>query len=159
MSERVKERLCFEQFSPGQQLEHFRTITLHGDEFYQLVKTLGFSDQQIHTNEFYARSLGFRREILPGPIVFALVFQLTRAEISWNGINLGAAYVKHNLPVYPGDTLSAVSKVVRVGEWQGQKKETHGLVVARTDGLNQNGENVIEFERSVLVPLRATLGI
>lgn len=157
MSERVKERLCFEQFSPGQQLEHSRTITLHGDEFYQLVRMLGFSDQQIHTNEFYARSWGFRREILPRPIVFALVFQLTRAEISWNGINLGAEHLRHNLPVYPGDTLGAYSTVLNVKEWEGERGKTHGLVVVETIGTNQHREKIIEFERSVLVPFRETL--
>lgn len=117
MGERIiRDGPYFEQFSIGKELEHPRTVTVHGDEFYHLVKTLGFNDQPIHYNYYYARSQGYMNIILPGPIVFALVFTLTRQEISWNGINLGAEHIRHNLPVYPGDTLRAHSVVLNVKE-------------------------------------------
>lgn len=145
------ERRYFNQFSPDQGVRHPRSVGVTREEFVRLVEVLKFSDQPIHVDAEYAKEQGFNDIILPGPIVYALVFQLTRRELSWYGINLGTDNMRHLLPVYPGDILHASSTVTRVDKWDGKRAETHGLVVVDTIGMNQNYDTVIEFERSILV--------
>ena len=144
----------FEDFHPEQVLDYSGEIQLARDIFQQLVNQLEFDDQLIHVDPKYAQGVGYRDIILPGPIVYALVFRLSRREVSWSGLNVGTDSMVHKSPVYPGDILRANSKVVSIGEWKGSRGKTHGLVTFQTKGLNQNDEEVIELQRAVLNPFR-----
>ncbi len=55
-------------------------------------------------------------------------------------------------PVYVGDTLTARSRVVSARESKGQAG--FGIVTWHTEGLNQEGAKVIEFDRTNLVRKR-----
>lgn len=151
---RVERGPFFEDFHEGQLIDHPGEINLNKDTFDRLVKQLGFDDQLIHVDPDYAKSQGFEDIILPGPIVYALVFRLSRRDVSWSGINRQTEKMKHHEPVYPGDILTANSEVISVGEWAGKRGATNGLVTVQTKGLNQNDQEVIEFQRSVLNPFR-----
>ncbi|MEK7501914.1 MAG: MaoC/PaaZ C-terminal domain-containing protein [Patescibacteria group bacterium] len=144
----------FEDFQPEQVLGHPSEIQLTRDIFQELVRRLEFDDQLIHVDPEYARAEGYRDIILPGPIVYALVFRLSRRQVSWSGLNVRTDSMVHKYPVYPDDTLRANSRVVSIGEWRGSRGKTHGLVTFQTKGLNQNNEEVIEFQRAVLNPFR-----
>ncbi|MCL4419026.1 MaoC family dehydratase N-terminal domain-containing protein [Patescibacteria group bacterium] len=144
----------FEDFHPEQVLDHPGGIQLTRDMFQKLVKQLEFDDQLIHVDPEYARTVGYRDIILPGPIVYALVFRLSRRQVSWSGLNVRTDSMVHKYPVYPDDVLRASSKVVSIGEWKGSRGKTHGLVTVQTVGFNQHDEAVIEFQRAVLNPFR-----
>lgn len=58
-------------------------------------------------------------------------------------------------PVFHGDTLTAESEVVKKRE--SESRSGQGIVTVKTRGFNQNGEKVIEFKRSVLVPFRSAV--
>lgn len=72
----------FEDFHPDELLIHPERIKVTRELFTQLVKLMGFQDQEIHVNPEYAIAQGYRDIILLGPIVYTLVFQLTRQQIS-----------------------------------------------------------------------------
>jgi len=146
----------FEDFRLGEILEHEGEARLERDLFVKLVEENGFADQAIHADREYAISQGYRDIILPGPIVYTIVFRLTRRDVSWIEINVGTDGMKHREAVYPEDTLKAVSEVTELSNWQGSRGKTHGLVKVRTVGINQNKSPVIEFSRSVLNPFRQT---
>ncbi len=59
-----------------------------------------------------------------------------------------AAFLK---PVYPGDTLNAVSEVIGLKENSNRKT---GIVYVRSRGFNQNGDTVLDYVRWVMVRKR-----
>jgi 2-methylfumaryl-CoA hydratase len=81
-----------------------------------------------------------------------MVFGKTVNDVSLNAVaNLGYAGLRFLCPVYPGDTLRAVSEVL------GKKENTsgqNGVVWVRTRGENQRGETVLEYCRWVMVNKR-----
>jgi len=144
----------FEDFNVGETLDHEREVLLTKDLFTRLVEVNGFADQAIHVDKDYAISQGYRDIILPGPIIYLVVFGLTRRDVSWIGLNVGTDNMKHKAAVYPDDTLKAKSTVTDLSEWHGSRGKTHGLVRVNTIGFNQDEQEVIDFTRSVLNPFR-----
>ena len=73
------------------------------------------------------------------------------ADVSERAVNLGWREVRLPAPVFAGDTIRAETEVL-------EKRESHsrpgqGIVTVRTRGLNQRDEVVIDFERTIMVPL------
>ena len=101
----------FEDFQPEQVLGHPSEIQLTRDIFQELVRRLEFDDQLIHVDPEYARAEGYRDIILPGPIVYALVFRLSRRQVSWSGLNVRTDSMVHKYPVYPDDTLEQIQEL------------------------------------------------
>ena len=54
-------------------------------------------------------------------------------------------------PVFAGDTIRAETEVLSKRE--SKSRPGFGIVTVRTRGLNQRDEAVIEFERSIMLPL------
>ncbi|MCB9612146.1 MAG: MaoC family dehydratase [Sandaracinus sp.] len=141
----------FEDFQIGAELVHAvpRTIT-EGDQ--SLYVALTGDRFPLHCSAEYARSLGYRRETVNDLLVFHMVFGKTVTDVSLNAVaNLGYAGLRFLSPVYPGDTVRAVSKVV--GKKENSSGET-GIVWVRTTGVNQHGEIVLEYYRWVMVHKR-----
>jgi itaconyl-CoA hydratase len=63
--------------------------------------------------------------------------------------NLGWDKVKATHPVFAGDTLYAESTVLSKRE--SKSRPTQGIVTVSTRGLNQDGKEVMSFERTMLV--------
>jgi acyl dehydratase len=66
-------------------------------------------------------------------------------------VNLGWREVRLPSPVFAGDTLRAETEILAKRE--SKSRTGQGIVTVRTRGLNQRDEVVIEFERSIMVPL------
>ena len=64
--------------------------------------------------------------------------------------NLGWDKIKLTVPVYVGDTLYAESEVLSKRE--SKSRPTQGIVSVRTTGFNQDGKEVISYERTMLIP-------
>jgi itaconyl-CoA hydratase len=60
--------------------------------------------------------------------------------------------VKASHPVFAGDTLYAESTVLHKRE--SESRPTQGIVTVRTRGINQDGAEVMSFERTMLVHRR-----
>jgi len=85
-------------------------------------------------------------------IVFHKVFGATVPDISLNAVaNLGYANLRWERPVYPGDSLGAVTQVIGLKENSNGKT---GIVWVRTVGVNAAGDDVLSFVRWVMVRKR-----
>ena len=151
MREKVSRGRFFEDFRLREELVHAtpRTVTQGDAALY-----LGLYGSRFATNssEVFARRLGFLAAPLDDFLVFHLVFGRTVPDVSRNGVsNLGYADGRFGVPVYPGDTLSATSRVI--GLRQNRSGET-GIVYVRSRGINQDGDPVVEFARWVMVRKR-----
>ncbi|UCH28963.1 MAG: MaoC family dehydratase, partial [Myxococcales bacterium] len=141
----------FEDFEVGSELIHAvpRTVT-EGDASMYIGLT--GSRYPLHCSAEFARSLGHRRETINDMLTFHIVFGNTVNDVSLNALaNLGYAGVRFLAPVYPGDTLRTVSKVL--GKKENSNGKT-GVVWVQSTGTNQRGEKVLEFYRWVMVNKR-----
>lgn len=149
MSERGR---FFEDFEVGDVYDHGvgRTISETDNTWFTLLTN---NSHQIHFNTVYAGSTEFGRPLVVSTLTLAIVTGLSVADVSKNAVaNLGWDNVRLPAPVFVGDTLFAESEVI--DKRQSASRPTQGIVRVRTRGLNQRGEDVIVFERAVLVPRR-----
>jgi 2-methylfumaryl-CoA hydratase len=141
----------FEDFHPGQLLRHATPRTLHGGDLSLYIALTG-DPRPLPSSTDFARALGFERELVHDLLVFHVVFGKSVADVSANAVaNLGYADVRFLRPVYPGDTLRAVSEVIGLREASSRKA---GVVYVTTRGLDGRGEEVLRFSRWVLVEKR-----
>lgn len=143
----------YEDFEPGRLFEHHwgRTIN-EGDN--SLFSTLTLSYNPLYFNVEYARTHGHRATVVNPMLVFLVVFGLSVEDLSEaGGLFLGVDALTFHQPVYPGETLLARSTVVTRRE--SSSRPTSGIVTWHTEGLNQNGEVVVDFRRTNLVNKRS----
>lgn len=141
----------FEDFKVGQVLTHATPRTLNeGDRaLYQALFGSRFS---LQSSDEVARAAGFPQSPADDLLAFHVVFGKTVPDVSLNAVaNLGYADCRFVKPVYPGDTLSTVSKVIGLKE---NSDGATGVVYVRSIGRNQRDEIVLEYVRWVMVRKR-----
>jgi 2-methylfumaryl-CoA hydratase len=141
----------FEDFRVGQVLRHAtpRSVTEADQALYIALTGSRFA---LHSSDVFARGLGLPRAPLDDLLVFNLVFGRSVADVSLNAVaNLGYAACVFGAPVYPGDTLTARSRVLGLRETTSGKT---GVVWVRTTGTNQRDETVLDYVRWVMVNKR-----
>lgn len=141
----------FEDFHLGQVIHHATPRTLTEGDVAVYASLYG-SRFAVQSSDMFARAIGYPRAPIDDLLVFHTVFGKTVPDISLNAVaNLGYADCRFLAPVYPGDTLSAVSEVIGLRE--NSNRET-GVVYVRSKGLNQDGVTVLEYVRWVMVRKR-----
>ena len=86
-------------------------------------------------------------------LTLSVVAGMSVSDVSQKTIaNLGWDKVKMPAPVFNGDTLYAESEVLAIRE--SKSRPTQGIVTIKTVGKNQDGVEVISFERAMLIPKR-----
>src|SRR5918995_5131751 len=141
----------FEDFSLGQEIRHAtpRTVTAADAALYTALYGSRFA---VQSSDEFARAIGYERAPLDDWLVFHIVFGKTVPDISLNAVaNLGYADGRFLRPVYPGETLSAVSEVIGLKE--SSNRQT-GVVYVRSTGFDAAGEAVLAYCRWVLVRKR-----
>lgn len=141
----------FEDFRLGQTIEHAtpRTLTSGDAALYTGLYGGRFA---LQSSDVFARTLGYERAPLDDLLVFHAVFGKTVPDVSLNAVaNLGYAECRFLAPVYPGETLRAVSEVI--GLKQTSSGET-GIVHVRSRGLDEAGRPVLDYVRWVMVRKR-----
>ena len=141
----------FEDFALGQTIRHAtpRTLT-QGD--VALYTALYGSRFAVQSSTAFACAIGYPQAPIDDLLVFHIVFGKTVPDISLNAVaNLGYAECRLLAPVYPGDTLSAVSEVIGLKENSNRKT---GIVYVRSTGLRQDGTPVLDYVRWVMVRKR-----
>ena len=84
-----------------------------------------------------------------------LVLGLSVIDMSQNGVaNLGWNNIKLTSPVYVGDTLYAES--ICTDKRTSKSRPDMGIISMMTRALNQHGDVVMTYDRSVMVPTRAS---
>ncbi|MFQ5533661.1 MAG: MaoC family dehydratase [Sphingomonadales bacterium] len=142
----------FEDFSLGQVIVHAtpRTATQGDASLYTALYGSRFA---LNSSDEFARRNGYERSPLDDLLVFHIVFGKTVPDISLNAVaNLGYADCRFLSPVFAGDTLSARSEVIGLKKSRGSNT---GVVYVRSTGINQRGEEVLDYVRWVLVRARA----
>ena len=106
---------------------------------------------QVHFNTPFAERTRFGQRLVDSTFTLALVTGLSVEDVSERGVNLGWKEVRLPAPVFAGDTISAETEVLEKRE--SKSRPGFGIVTVRTRGFNQRDEAVIEFERSIMLPL------
>ena len=117
----------------------FGRTVLEADNVWFTLLTL--NTNPIHFDAAYAATT----------FTLALVTGLSVTDVSERAVNLGWREVTLPAPVFAGDTIRAETEVLE--KRVSRSRSGKGIVTVRTRGLNQRDEVVIEFERSVMVPL------
>ena len=141
----------FEDFRLGQKIRHAtpRTVTVGDVALYNGLFGPRFA---VQSSDAFAAKIGYPRAPVDDLLVFHVVFGKTVPDISLNAVaNLGYADCHFLKPVYPGDTLNAVSEVIGLKENSNRKT---GIVYVRSRGFNQNGDTVLDYVRWVMVRKR-----
>ncbi|MES1156659.1 MAG: MaoC family dehydratase [Alphaproteobacteria bacterium] len=141
----------FEDFRLGETIRHATPRTLSEADAKLNIALTG-SRYALFSSDEFARTSGLPTAPLDPLLVFHIVFGKTVPDISLNAVaNLGYAEGVFREPVYPGDTLAAVSDVI--GLKQNSSGKT-GIVTVRSRGVNQHGRVVLDYVRWVMVNKR-----
>ena len=106
----------FEDFKLGQEIVHAtpRTVTVGDVSLFTALYGPRFA---VQSSDAFAHKIGYPRSPIDDLLTFHIVIGKTVPDISRNAIaNLGYAEFRFLAPVYPGDTLASVSKVIGVKE-------------------------------------------
>ncbi len=143
--------LFFEDYRLGQEIAHAVPRTVSGGE-RALYHALYPARHAIYSSDSFAEACGLDRSPIDDLAAFHLVFGKTVPDISLNAVaNLGYAEGRWLRPVWPGDTLRAVSEVIGLKQNSNGKS---GVVWVRTTGLNQWDDPVLSYVRWVMVRKR-----
>lgn len=151
MSDKTNSGNFFEDFKLGQTLIHPtpRTVTAGDVSLYMALYGVRFV---VQSSKEFALAIGLREAPIDDFLTFHLVFGKTVPDVSLNAIaNLGYASGRFGTPVYPGDTLRTRSTVIGLKENSNHKT---GVVYVRSVGVNQHGEEVLDYIRWVMVRKR-----
>jgi itaconyl-CoA hydratase len=141
--------LYWEDFEPGDVFEHRpgRTV-LDADNVWFTLLTM--NTQQVHFDAAYAAKTEWKKLLVDSTFTLALLTGMSVRTVSAKVVaNLGWDKVKASHPVFAGDTLYAESKVLHKRE--SKSRPTQGIVTVFTRGINQDGIEVMSFERTMLV--------
>src|SRR5271163_4543453 len=141
----------FEDFRIGQVIRHAtpRTVTSGDVAVYTALFGARFA---VQSSDAFAKAIGYPRSPVDDLLVFHIVFGKTVPDVSLNAVaNLGYAGCYFRSPVFPGDTLSALSEVIGLKENSSGKT---GIVYVRTTGYKQDAKPVLEYVRWVMVRKR-----
>lgn len=139
----------FDEFTVGERIKHHwgRTVT-ESDTISFTHSTLSYNP--LYFNREYAKAQGHPDIVVNPHLVFNIILGLTVEECS-EGIGgpfLGVDQLRYHRPVYPGDTLTAISTVT--DQRMSDKDANRGIVTWHSEGFNQDGALVVDFVRSNL---------
>ena len=127
----------------------FGRTVLEADNVWFTLLTL--NTNPIHFDAQYAAQTEWEKPLVDSTFTLALVTGLSVVDVSERAVNLGWREVTLPAPVFAGDTIRAETEILEKRE--SKSRPGFGVVTVRTRGLNQSDEVVIEFERTVLVPI------
>lgn len=146
----------FDDFVVGDVYQHpfGRTISEADSTWFT---QLTCNTNQNHFNAHLAQSnpITEGRIIVNSGLTVALVLGLSVIDMSQNAVaNLGWTDIRLTHPVYIGDTIYAES--VCIDKRESSSRPGMGIITMITRGLNQDGDVIVSWKRSVMVPKRET---
>jgi itaconyl-CoA hydratase len=139
----------FEDYAVGDVYRHpfGRTINEADNTWFTL---LTLNTNQNHFNADFAARAPYGRMIVNSGFTVALVLGLSVVDMSQNALlNLGWTDIKLTHPLFVGDTVYAESIVTETRE--SKSRPYAGIITMRTRGLNQDGEEIVSWVRSVMI--------
>ena len=141
--------LYYEDFEPGDVFEHRpgRTV-LDVDNTYFTLLTMNV--QPVHFDAAYAAQTEWKKMLVDSTFTLALLTGMSVRTVSAKVVaNLGWDKVKATHPIFAGDTIYAESTVL--SKRDSKSRPTQGIVTVSTRGVNQDGKEVMSFERTMLI--------
>jgi 2-methylfumaryl-CoA hydratase len=136
-----------EDFNEGEVFCHPRGITIDR-AFAQEFATTFMDTNPLYINAEYAKAHGFDDLLVSPLMVMNIALSLGVQNDSEKAIaNLGYYNVCFVKNVYPGDTLRALTKVLKRQAKEGKP----GIVTIRTIALNQHDHLVLQYDRKIMV--------
>ncbi|OUR91274.1 acyl dehydratase [Gammaproteobacteria bacterium 42_54_T18] len=140
-----------EEYVPGQVFVHPRGYTFTQAQIDSFSRTF-MQCNPLHLDLEYAKSHGFDGIPASSQMVFNVILSLGVQNDSEKVIaNLGYYDAQFLAPVYAGDTIRAMTKVIDRKERGADKP---GIATIRTLGVNQNDVVVLQYERKLMVAYR-----
>ena len=142
----------YQDFEEGRTFQHHwgRTLT-EADNALFATSTMRFTP--LYFNAEYARAHGHDSVVIDPLLVLCTAVGMSVEDLSeGGGPFLGVNQVKFHRPVYPGDTITATSRVV--GRRESGSRPAFGIVTWETEAVNQNGDIVVSYQRTNLVAKR-----
>ena len=153
-SKRIRENFgrYFEDFEVGHTYEHRpgRTINETDNTWFTL---LTMNTHPLHFDKEYAKKSEFGKILVNSTLTLSVVVGMSVSDVSQKAIaNLGWKEIKLPNPVFVGDTLYSESEVI--SKRMSKSREHQGIVTIETSGINQNGQTICAFERTMLIPFK-----
>ena len=139
-----------EDFLVGDIYEHRpgKTITENDNHMFTLMT---MNTHPMHFDDEFASKSEFGKCIVCSPLTVALMVGMSVTDVSQKAIaNLGWENINLVHPMFVGDTLYAESEVLDKRE--SKSRPTQGIVKVLTRGFNQDGVEVCNFVRKMLIP-------
>lgn len=144
----------FDDFEVGDVYQHpfGRTISEADSTWFTLL-TCNTNQNHFNAHLAAANPISSGRIIVNSGLTVALVLGLSVIDTSQNAVaNLGWTDIKLVLPVYVGDTVYAESLIT--AKRASASRPEMGIITMKTRGLNQSGQEVVTWTRSVMIPRR-----
>jgi acyl dehydratase len=142
--------LYFEEFAVGQTIEHaiHRTVTEADNTLFSVMT---MNPQPLHLDAEFAAATEFGQRLVNSLFTLGLMIGLSVGDttIGTTIANLGMTDVRFPKPVFHGDTLRAVTRVLSMRE--SKSRADAGLVELEHSALNQRGEVVAICKRTALM--------
>jgi itaconyl-CoA hydratase len=139
----------YEDYEVGDVFQHpfGRTINEADNTWFTL---LTMNTNQNHFNADFAARAPYGKVIVNSGLTVALVLGLSVIDMSQTALlNLGWTDIKLSHPVFVGDTIYAESVVTAKRE--SGSRPYAGIITCGTRGLNQDGDEVVSWTRTVMV--------
>ncbi len=142
---------ALEDFVPGTVFVHPRGFTFDRGTMIAYARTF-MEANPLHLNEAYALSQGYTGLPAAAHMVMNVALSLGVQNDSEKAIaNLGYWDVRFLRPVYAGDTLRGLTRVV---ERKDRGVGKPGIATIETLAVNQDDKVVVQYRRKVMVPRR-----
>src|SRR5713101_1959094 len=142
--------LYFEEFIVGRVFDHAwtRTVTEMDNVLFS---SLTMNVQPLHLDEEFASKTEFGQRIVNSLFTLGLMIGLSVGDttIGTTIANLGMTDVRFPKPVFHGDTLRAVTRVLALRD--SKSRQDCGLVEFEHSAINQRGEIVAICKRTALM--------
>ncbi|CAL9677643.1 hypothetical protein SUDANB95_07969 (plasmid) [Actinosynnema sp. ALI-1.44] len=142
--------LGYDELTVGLVIEHRpgRTVT---DTDNVLGTLLTGNPAPIHTDAHYATRTPWGRVLVCSSVTLGIVAGMTvRSTSGLTTANLGLDEVRFTHPVFVGDTLYADTEIL--SRRPSNSRPDDGIVTCATTAHNQDGEQVLRYRRTFLVP-------
>lgn len=137
-----------EDLDEGEVFCHPRGVTIYPAFALEFATTF-MECNPLYLNAEYAKAHGYKDLVVSPLMVMNVALSLGVQNDSEKAIaNLGYYNVCFLKPVYPGDTLRALTKVLKRDVKEGGKP---GIATIRTIALNQKDELVMQYDRKIMV--------
>ena len=124
---------------------------------FSMLHQLNWFNMAVHSNSEYGKTTWFKERSLAGPLIFTVVDGLLHnadniayllADVGYEiYAYVGVNNMKITAPVMFGDTLTADGEVL---DFRPTKNPKMNLFVYRNKAYNQNGQQVIEYETTMM---------